>query len=310
MKWIYKQDRCNSKYRFILLISCPLNSLPTKLRRYNNYPGFAFDEIHDGIYFYYTRAFVYDKTFYDAEFSKQIMLSSSNNYKVKETALSYPGNSPTVMFNIPDTDQIFIYSGTSGYASYVYDISSNTFEELNGTDDTVGYYPHMMMLAYTYGVCNNEITRGLVEVSSTLDYSIVCTSGMGYYYQSPNEFYAIPPECMTQQTLTNHSSFLSCPQIQTKLDELKASTCEASIEKICTASYDDNPPFSCSRKVGLNVFSIIGQASSNASICYTIASLIVMYIFNKYHAPGKKVNIEFSGDELTEVDIHPERHNE
>ena len=220
---------------------------------------------------------------------------------MEEYTISYPGSTPARMLNIPGTDQIYGYSVTNGNSAYVYDISSDTFEE--ATDSTtIGYYPHMYMLAYTYGVCNNEVTKGLVEVSSTLDYSIVCTSGMGYYYQSPNEFYSMPLECMTQQTLTDYSSFLSCPQIQSQLDELKASTCEASIEKICTASYDDNPPFSCSRKVGLNVFSIIGQATSNASICYTIASLLVMYIFNKYHAPGKKVKTEFSSVELTEID--------
>lgn len=132
------------------------------------------------------------------------------------------------------------------------------------------------MVMYTYGVCNGAFESDFIEVSNSLDFSVVCPHPNGYYYQSPNIWVPTPAECSAMQPTELLSS---CENVASSMHELVAFTCSASFDKICKASFDDNPPFSCSKQQTSPLLTVISLAYSNTLAVYGALSFVIATLF-------------------------------
>ena len=137
------------------------------------------------------------------------------------------------------------------------------------------------MLAYTWGVCNQKPTRSLVELTFSNDYSNECQLPLnGIYYQSENRYYTIPFSCLG---ISPDKLLTDCPEVATNMKSLVASTCSASIPKVCEQQYDLNPPFSCVQNTYPDVLTVISLAFSNTTAIATVIAILIGVLLSRMH---------------------------
>lgn len=76
---------------------------------------------------------------------------------------------------------------------------------------------------------------------------------------------------------------LDCPAVASLVTNLVDVQCPASFDTICTASYTDNPPFSCETTTYPSWLTTIGTAFANASGAWSICFIIIKFILRKTH---------------------------
>jgi len=136
------------------------------------------------------------------------------------------------------------------------------------------------MLAYSWGICNGKPMSALVGVTSSLDFSVYCQEGNGYYYQSPNIFLdSIPSSCL----FYSKNNLLQCPALQVQMNEHVTKTCSDSIHKICKYAFSENPPFSCSSNLPPSPLQVFASSVSNTIFCWGILSWLIPLIIGKLH---------------------------
>lgn len=68
------------------------------------------------------------------------------------------------------------------------------------------------------------------------------------YYQK-NEYFTVPQSCsgvfLPDASNFNAHTIATCPGLLEIAANFTSTDCESSFEKICSAAYTDNPPFSC-----------------------------------------------------------------
>ena len=109
------------------------------------------------------------------------------------TPLPTPGTSVLSGALIPGTSLLMLLLDQKGVQSMVtYDTAADSYISNKGPAA-----PTHVMLAYTYGVCDGAVTKGLVELTFSNDYSSKCQlPSTGLYYQSENRYFAIPYSCL------------------------------------------------------------------------------------------------------------------
>jgi len=136
------------------------------------------------------------------------------------------------------------------------------------------------MLAYTYGVCNNVLTKSVVEFSGTLDYSVQCEQQNGIYYQSPNVYYPLPLDCLGipyDQLLTN------CHAVAENMKSLVDTTCAKSIEKVCATQYNNNPPYTCTEDTRASILTVLSLTFSTTMVIIgAMAIMLTVYLTLMY----------------------------
>jgi hypothetical protein len=137
------------------------------------------------------------------------------------------------------------------------------------------------MLAYTWGVCDSQVTRSLVELTFSNDYSNQCPlPSTGLYYQSPNQYFVIPYSCLG---IAYERLLTDCPPIAANQKALVASTCAASIPKVCQQQYDLNPPFACVTNSYASPLTVLSLAFSSTNLLATILALAVAAVLARLH---------------------------
>jgi hypothetical protein len=137
------------------------------------------------------------------------------------------------------------------------------------------------MLAYTWGVCDGQMTRGLVEITFSNDYSNQCQlPKTGLYYQSENQYFAVPYSCLG---VAPDKLLVDCPEVAANMKALVASTCAASIPKVCQQQYELNPPFSCVGNTYASPLTVLSLAFSNTYLVASILALLVTTVLSRLH---------------------------
>lgn len=203
-----------------------------------------------------------------------------NIYFAKVTA---PGTSVIDASKIPGSPPrylLLLLNENSFYSMYTYDTFTDTFISSNTAAAATTHY----MLAYTWGECNSNITKSLVEITFSNDYTNECDVGSGLYYQSENVYYTIPYECLG---IPYEKLLTDCATIKSNMKALVDATCQAAISKVCKQQYEFNPPFSCVEQTRSNPLTIISLAASNASAFYSIFTFILAFIIKRMFAAYK-----------------------
>jgi len=148
------------------------------------------------------------------------------------------------------------------------------------------------MLAYTWGICDGNITRSLVEITFNNDYSNICKSpSTGMYYQSPNYYHPIPFDCLG---IAYDKLLTYCPSIKAKMHKLVNDTCAVSIPKLCKTQYEQNPPFSCTKLEYSTPLTVLSLAASNTLTLFGLFSVltyaILFYLYTKYEPTLEELN--------------------
>jgi len=128
------------------------------------------------------------------------------------------------------------------------------------------------MLAYSYGICDGTLTKSLVELSGSLDYSTLCTKQNGLYYQSPNVYYPLPQQCLS---IPYDKLLTECPPIAANMASLVDTTCQQSIEKVCSTQYNDNPPYTCTTYTRSSVLTVLSLAFSTTMAIIGVVGILL-----------------------------------
>jgi hypothetical protein len=167
-------------------------------------------------------------------------------------------------------------------SAFTYDTQTDTY-----FSNTAAAAPTHYMIAYTYGICSGETTRSLVELTFSNDYSNQCQlPSTGLYYQSPNQYFAIPFGCLG---IAYDKLLTDCPEVKANMAALVTSTCQASIDKVCTTQYTQNPPFACSKPITPSPLTVISLAGSNTmALASLVATLVALFLGRRYknYAPS------------------------
>lgn len=158
-----------------------------------------------------------------------------------------------------------------------YDTATDTYFFNSAAAATTHY-----MIAFTYGVCDNVLSKNLVELTFSNDYSNQCQlPRRGIYYQSENRYYAIPYTCLG---IAYDKLLIDCPEIKANMKTLVDTSCHDSIDKVCRAQYTDNPPFACVETIyntPLTIFSL--AVSTTLTLASAVSFFIVFVITRIYH---------------------------
>jgi len=225
-------------------------------------------------------------------FFKIDLLAGSFNYINLPHVVNYPfehedttrvpfgyGGMYRVLWHKPFSDVFYMQGEASSYLLYNSSDSSLTVvESLIVTSYT---------LSYSWGICDGTITDYFVDqLSSSIDFSVYCKKRDGFYYQSPNVEYFPSDRCTA---LAQPDEMLNCPAAETRLKSLFETTCEKSIEKVCAASFTDNPPFSCVVEVPTSFLTALANSVSNCQIVWGALLLAVSYFIGKSKSKILKV---------------------
>jgi hypothetical protein len=163
------------------------------------------------------------------------------------------------------------------YSMKIYDTFTDTVVTSNNAATAATHY----MLAYTWGVCDGAVTRGLVEITFSNDYSNQCQfPSTGLYYQSENQYFGIPYSCLT---IVPDKLLTDCPEIKANMKSLVGSTCAASIPKVCQQQYELNPPFSCITDVYPSTLTVLSLSFSNTIALASALAVIVAAVLGRMH---------------------------
>jgi len=164
------------------------------------------------------------------------------------------------------------------YTMITYDTATDTY--FSTPANSVAASTHYM-LAYTWGVCDQKPTRSLVELTFSNDYSNECQLPLnGIYYQSENRYYTIPFSCLG---IAPDRLLTDCDEVATNMKSLVASTCSASIPKVCEQQYDLNPPFSCVQNTYPDVLTVLSLAFSNTTALAAFMATLVGVLLSRMH---------------------------
>jgi hypothetical protein len=92
-----------------------------------------------------------------------------------------------------------------------------------------------------------------------------CTNIFSIYYQN-SDILLVPEQCRSlfaddsvfgKQSFTAQALYV-CPELASLAKTFVRTTCTASFSKICTASYTDNPPFSCTNEMHPEILTVLG----------------------------------------------------
>jgi len=148
------------------------------------------------------------------------------------------------------------------------------------------------MLAYTWGVCDGQVTRGLVEITFSNDYSNACPlPNTGLYYQSENQYFGIPVSCAG---IAPDKLLADCPEVAANMKALVASTCAASIPKVCQQQYELNPPFSCVGNTYASPLTVLSLAFSNTNLFVSVLALVVAAALARLHKNYRPTQAELA----------------
>ncbi len=161
------------------------------------------------------------------------------------------------------------------------------------------------MLVYSYGVCDGKLSSSFINITSSMDFSVVCSSSNGYYYQSPNVWYETPSNCAGMQP---NQLLHECAAVQQSLTALISDTCQQSITSLCKAQYNLNPPFSCTRTVGAYPMVILANSFASSNVVWGILSLIFVFMFTVMHCQSTQPTNEVYKSELKVNTIHNDIH--
>ena len=179
---------------------------------------------------------------------------------------------------IPGTSLLMLLLDQKGEQSMItYDASADTFISNSGPAAPTNY-----MLAYTYGVCDGKPKSELVELTFSNDFSHACQlPKTGLYYQSENQYFAIPYSCLGiayDKLLTN------CAEIKANMKALVDDTCADSISKICSTQYSENAPYACIKEQYTPPLTVISLAGSNTmAIAGVLAGIIAGFLRSKHN---------------------------
>ena len=137
------------------------------------------------------------------------------------------------------------------------------------------------MLAYSWGVCADNVTRNLVELTFSNDYSNECQlPKTGLYYQSKNQYFVIPFNCLG---IAHDKLLTHCPEIKANMKALADATCADSITKVCRQQYDLNPPFSCVENTYPLPLTVLSLAFSNTNALASALAIIVSALLSRVY---------------------------
>lgn len=170
---------------------------------------------------------------------------------------------------IPDSSTRYLLMALKQRGMYVhvrYDMWTDEYET------TAFATPTHFMVAYSWGVCNGNVTSELIELSGTSSFANSCTEPNGIYYQSPNRYYPIPYKCLG----ISHSKLLTdCEEIAKEMQILVDDTCPDSIPTVCKTQYNSNPPFTCSVVIYPTALTVLSLSVSNTMALYGLFSAII-----------------------------------
>jgi hypothetical protein len=228
---------------------------------------------------------------------------STTATKRKSTNLEFPqpGMNGAFKFDFIYTNsypkKFYILSSTDNIDKlFLYDTVTESLTDVNLIMST------SYQLVYSYGICDGFITSSFVNVSSSMDYSVVCQKPNGFYYQSPNIYYRTPLECAGLQAI---DLLTDCPSVKNNFNAFLSSTCPDSIHKVCSASFSKNPPFSCSKSISTNdIYTTLTLAQSQAGSIWGILSILIgSFLTYKYKTTPVEHYENVKAEDANENDI-------
>ena len=177
-------------------------------------------------------------------------------------------------FLMPDPEYDYLVHFSSNGSPILLDLGSGIVKQVTY------FYAGNYMLSYSYGVCNMKAINPLfVNITSAVDYSVVCQDPNGMYYQGPNVWYTVPASCAFMQP---NELLNNCTEVKNSMNELKSNTCESSYSKLCTAMYDKNPPYSCTRTTTNGWQQIVGTSFANTLLIFNILTIAIGFALERY----------------------------
>ena len=173
------------------------------------------------------------------------------------------------------------YALSDDYQAVIYDTFTDTVVSSNKANGAPTHY----MLAYTWGACSGNVTRNVVELTFSNDYSNECQlPSTGLYYQSENRYFSIPISCLG---IAYDKLLTDSPEVKANMKSLVDSTCAASIPKVCQQQYETNPPFSCVADIFSSPLTILFLAASNTIALYGVFSFLAGFFIRRVYAQYK-----------------------
>lgn len=200
------------------------------------------------------------------------------------------GQYPSSDYMLSGTDNEYIYFSNIVPEPY-YDLATKTFGSFqNFREDylTVKY----IQLAYSYSICNGNISHIIIDAELESSFYDQCASFDGLYYQI-NQYIGVPSECQGYaNTPSQVADILECPEMQILFNNFTGTHCSQTFDKVCTASYTDNPPFSCSRTLDPDFLTAVGSAIGNASGAWAIIVILISVSLKKLYPGGLELSEE------------------
>ena len=121
-----------------------------------------------------------------------------------------------------------------------------------------------------------------MELTFSNDYSHACPlPKTGLYYQSKNQYFAIPYSCLG---IAYDKLLTDCAEIKANMKALVDDTCADSISKICSTQYSENAPYACIKQQYTPALTVISLAGSNTmAIAGVLAGIIAGFLRSKHN---------------------------
>ena len=108
------------------------------------------------------------------------------------------------------------------------------------------------------------------------------------YYQN-HVYITVPSACAgiySKASEVTLASLSTCPALYSLISNFTSVDCDESVEKVCTAEYTDNPPYSCTKSVSPDFLTTLGSALSNASALWGACALLFALSLKRIYPGG------------------------
>ncbi len=108
------------------------------------------------------------------------------------------------------------------------------------------------------------------------------------YYQN-HVYITVPAACAgiyTQASEVTLASLSTCSALYALTSNFTSTDCDDSVDKVCTAEYTDNPPYSCTKSVSPDFLTTLGSALSNASALWGACALLFALSLKRIYPGG------------------------
>jgi hypothetical protein len=97
----------------------------------------------------------------------------------------------------------------------------------------------------------------------------------------------MPSSCLSSiSDPSNLNLYLNCSAVTSLLSSFILNDCPDSFSTVCSREFNENPPFTCSKKVFNNFLTCFGSASANGSAAFSILVVLLALFFSRLYPGG------------------------